>query len=273
MSLIQPLLTSEQQNEIASYINIYRTKNQAPPMMWDNTIATFSQNWSYHLDASNTFVHSNTQLYGENLAYFQGYGKDIMTILKIAVDNWYNEISSYDFNNPGFSEATGHFTCLVWVSSIIFGIGITINPNTYVAVVVFNTAPPGNVIGQFRENVLPTIGAIPVPKLPPVIPEPPQTTIPVTPKPPTPTRPAQPNTKTQLINVLNNLIHQIKTYQKSNVTIPTINIALQLIQTIHLPNETIMDELFYVYYLLQTHHSPMDVLSNVINILNNVSQL
>jgi hypothetical protein len=194
------LLTTAQQNEISTYINIYRTKNQAPPMIWDNNIATFSQTWASHLDSSNFFVHSNNPMYGENLAFFQGYGVDTMKLLKMAIDNWYNEIAYYNFNAPGFSEKTGHFTCLVWLSSITFGMGITINPSTSATVVVFNTAPPGNVIGQFQQNVLPVNGAIPIPSLPPVT--------------PINAPNAPPTGKQQIIITLNNLIHQLKTFQK-----------------------------------------------------------
>jgi hypothetical protein len=261
MNLIQPVLTTDQQIELSRYINIYRTRNQAPPIVWDNKIANFAQKWSYHLDASNIFVHSNTPLYGENLSYFQGYGKDPMTLLKKAIDGWYNEIGLYDFNNPGFSEATGHFTCLVWVSSTAFGMGITINPITSAAIIVFNSSPPSNYIGQFKQNVLPTIGSVPVPKIAPP---------PDTPKPkPTPVL-TGPTKQEQIINLLNHLIHQLKSHQKSNITITTINNILQIMQTIPLPNETILDELFYVYYLLQTHQNPNNVLEFVYTILNNV---
>jgi len=50
---------------------------------------------------------------------------------------------------------TGHFTAVVWRSTTHLGIGVAYNPRARWYVVVANYAPPGNVMGQFRENVLP----------------------------------------------------------------------------------------------------------------------
>jgi hypothetical protein len=91
----------------------------------------------------------------------------MLTLLKKAVDDWYNEYTSYDYNHPGFSEATGHFTCLVWKSSTRFGLGISINNVTTVVDVTMNTSPPGNYAGEFATNVLPSVSiTIPLPPSP-----------------------------------------------------------------------------------------------------------
>jgi hypothetical protein len=164
-------LTADQIAEITNYINDYRAKNQAPPLTWDMNIQPDSQSWSDYLLKNDLFQHSGNTNYGENLAYFQGYGTDLMTLLKLSVDSWYNEISSYNFLNPGFSGATGHFTALVWVSSTKFAMGISIDTTTGSADIVFNTSPPGNVEGQFQTNVLPILEPIPVPN-PPIPPIP-----------------------------------------------------------------------------------------------------
>lgn len=156
-SIRQPVITSDQITEITNYINAYRAKNQSPPLTWDFAIAEFSQQWSYYLVSNNEFKHSGNNLYGENLAYFQGYGSDIMGLLKKSIDLWYEEITLYNFNNPGFSHATGHFTCLVWKSSTKFAMGISINDATNAVDVTMNTSPPGNYAGQYQENVLPVL--------------------------------------------------------------------------------------------------------------------
>ena len=54
--------------------------------------------------------------YGENLA--EGF-----TNITEAVDAWGGEQADYDFNNPGFSEQTGHFTQLVWKATTTVGCG------------------------------------------------------------------------------------------------------------------------------------------------------
>jgi hypothetical protein len=151
----QPVLTSDQITEITNYVNAYRAKNRAPPLIWDTTIAEFSQQWSYYLVSNDEFKHSGNNMYGENLAYFQGYGRDTMGLIKKAIDLWYDEIKLYDFKNPGFSHATGHFTCLVWKSSTHFGMGFSINTATNAVDVTMNTSPPGNYSGRYEENVLP----------------------------------------------------------------------------------------------------------------------
>ena len=205
MSIQQPTITPEQKTEITNYINNYRARHQSPPLTWDETIATFAQQWSFYLLSNNLFQHSGSALYGENLAYFEGYGNDIVVLLKKAIDNWYNEITLYDFTNPGYKQGTGHFTCLVWKSSTKFGMGFSIDPSNNNKVdITFNSEPPGNYQGQFAQNVLAPTGTTPLP-LPTPTPSPTPSPIPI----PTP---AQSN-KTVIIVALYNIIYIIQSNQ------------------------------------------------------------
>lgn len=217
MSIVQPFITSENIIELTKYINHYRARHNSPPVSWDNTIALYAQQWSYTMTNTRTFKHSGSALYGENISYFMGYGNDIMTLMKLAIDDWYNEISLYNFNNPGFSSATGHFTCLVWKSSIKFGMGISFDVTTNQAYVCFNNSPPSNVIGQFQQNVLPLVNPTPLP-IPTPVPTPAPTPVPTplpipTPFPiPTPVPIPVPiqNNKQFIINQLYNIMNQVK---------------------------------------------------------------
>ena len=65
--------------------------------------------------------------------------------------------SNYDFETGDFSMETGHFTQVVWKSSITLGIGKAVVPKggmkcTYI---VARYRPPGNYMGQFQNEVSP----------------------------------------------------------------------------------------------------------------------
>lgn len=202
----QPVLTQAQIDEITAYINNYRVAHQAPPLAWDATISQFAQKWSAYLLNNNLFQHSGSLKYGENLAYFKGYGTDVMTLLKLSVDMWYNEVKLYDFKKPGFSHETGHFTALVWKSSTSFGMGISINPDTGAADITMNLSPPGNVVGEFDKNVLEALAPVVIPPTTPT----PTTIVPEQPPPPAVPSPNNNLTlKADIIHSLYNLINEV----------------------------------------------------------------
>lgn len=74
--------------------NQYRAMNQAGPLTWSSTLADYAQQNA----ASCVFQHTGGP-YGENLA--AGYGS-----ISDAIGAWYNEISDYNFNDPGFSVSS-----------------------------------------------------------------------------------------------------------------------------------------------------------------------
>lgn len=71
-----------------------------------------------------------------------------------ATNDWYNEIRLYDFNNPDYSDETGHFTQLVWKDSERLGAGYALSSDGQSLFVVAQYSSPGNIIGSFAENVL-----------------------------------------------------------------------------------------------------------------------
>lgn len=148
---------SEFEQDILDEHNVKRALHNVQDLQWNNTLAEYAANY-----ASSSFSCDNVQLvhsggpYGENLAAGYSGGKS-------PVDAWYNEIDSYDFSNPGFSESTGHFTQLVWKSSSQVGCAKVTCDNAwkqYTICEYSNTR--GNIIGTdsktgksyFAENVL-----------------------------------------------------------------------------------------------------------------------
>jgi len=90
--------TSSDESTILAAHNAYRAKHSAPALKWNSTLASYAQNWSDGCE----FKHSGGP-YGENLA--MGYAD-----WKSVVAAWYDEEKNYNYNNPGFSASTGHFT-------------------------------------------------------------------------------------------------------------------------------------------------------------------
>ncbi|RUS83069.1 hypothetical protein EGW08_009155, partial [Elysia chlorotica] len=68
---------------------------------------------------------------------------------------WYDEIKDYNWDDPGFSMNTGHFTQLVWKACTHLGIGRSQSTSSGLFVYVANYSPAGNMLGAFQENVLP----------------------------------------------------------------------------------------------------------------------
>jgi len=121
--------------------NEARLRYGANPLLWSKTLAQYAQ----QVVDTCVFAHSNGQ-YGENLA--------IGTSLSCeeAVDLWVDEESEYPPGGvPGFSQATGHFSQVVWKNTLQVGCAFKRCPNGNFVACAYN--PPGNYIGQFAEQV------------------------------------------------------------------------------------------------------------------------
>lgn len=81
------------------------------------------------------------------------------------MDAWYDEISLYDYNDPGFSTETGHFTQLIWNSSVELGCAIVNCNNAWNQYTICEYYPMGNIVGTttertqelFRDHVWPLL--------------------------------------------------------------------------------------------------------------------
>ncbi|KAL0070396.1 hypothetical protein AAF712_002227 [Marasmius tenuissimus] len=131
--------------------NEYRAKYGAAGLSWSD--ALYGDTLKYAQQCK--FQHSNGGgKYGENLAAGTGNAYGFTNGLK----DWMNEASKYDYNHPGFSSETGHFTQVVWKSSKQVACAIancrggTIfqQPSKYI---VCRYTPPGNFKGRYAENV------------------------------------------------------------------------------------------------------------------------
>ncbi len=75
--------------------------------------------------------------------------------MKEAIDNWYSEVSSYNFSQPLLTMGKGQFTQIVWEASTELGIGIAVaerGPDLCFYLVA-NYSPAGNNKYRFIDNV------------------------------------------------------------------------------------------------------------------------
>ena len=117
-------------------------------------MAKYAQDWadkSFRCEKAE-LEHSCTgdycYLYGENLAL--GY-----TGAYDPVDGWYNESKLYDWSNPHYSDATAHFTQIIWKETEELGCIYVTCANNWRQYTICEYNPPGNWRdkGEFKRNV------------------------------------------------------------------------------------------------------------------------
>eukprot|EP00121_Abeoforma_whisleri_P011648 Awhi_evm1s10750 len=155
-------MTQEEATTIINKHNQIRSQYCADTIEWDNDLALEAQQWANHCPSIHSpqasddkicgAVRCNQVTSGENVAW--GY-----STWDQVVDAWYSQVQSYDFNNPGFSDTTGHFTQLVWAASAKIGCAATVGcPGINIAYVCkYSPAGNVNIVGNeacmFRKNV------------------------------------------------------------------------------------------------------------------------
>lgn len=136
--------------------NEHRCKHGVPALRLNQKLSSISQDWAEHLLRSNCLSHNPRARYldtdlGENVAYnFKSSGEVRGSEM---IDQWYNEISDYNFNTHSSHKTTGHFTQLVWKNSKEVGFGLAASNGRHY--LVSNYFPPGNYVGQYKDNVFP----------------------------------------------------------------------------------------------------------------------
>ncbi|XP_057978152.1 pathogenesis-related protein 1-like [Malania oleifera] len=133
------------QNSIGDFLaahNAARKEVGVVPLQWNQTVATYAQNYASQRAGDCTLEHSRGP-YGENIA--EGYGAFSG---KEAVDLWLSEKPNYnhDSNSCQGGECL-HYTQVVWGNSVGLGCARATCANGW-AFVTCNYYPPGNYEGE-----------------------------------------------------------------------------------------------------------------------------
>ena len=138
-------------------VNGYRAQFGAAPVAYNDTLEASADQWAQHLVAAKALQHdasASARNEGENLAFVPlGTSQGGYAWWAAAIGMWFDEVSQYDFNDPGFKYSTGHFTQLVWKATTSIGFGAAVDVKTDMVYVVMRFYPAGNVLGQFAANV------------------------------------------------------------------------------------------------------------------------
>ncbi|AET40702.1 CAP domain-containing protein Ecym_6326 [Eremothecium cymbalariae DBVPG len=133
-------------SQVLNLHNDYRRQHEASMLTWNDTLYKKAQEYANNAVVCNgTLIHSKYP-YGENLAL--GYNSSA------AIAAWYDENKIYNYNQPGFSRSTGHFTQMVWKNTTSIGCAYIICGEYYGQYTICEYDPPGNVEGQYADNVL-----------------------------------------------------------------------------------------------------------------------
>jgi glioma pathogenesis-related protein 2 len=147
-------------SDMLTFHNYYRARHSASPLTISQRLNIIAQSYAEHLASTSKFEHSGNlfqnDILGENL-YMQWISKGHVPVsASAAVKSWYEEIDLYDFKRPNYSEETGHFTQMVWKSTIKMGMGVAVSADGREVYFVTNYYPAGNIVnhGYFETNVL-----------------------------------------------------------------------------------------------------------------------
>ncbi|XP_035785230.1 uncharacterized protein LOC118463076 [Anopheles albimanus] len=148
--------------ECLCWHNEYRMRHGAPALTVSSELCELAKLWANHLASTNELYYQSGTNYGQNI--FCCPANSLLTDLsgQEVATYWYSTNRRYDyFKEPHLLHTnvnTGHFSQMVWRASRYFGVSKSISKTGKLFVVAYYY-PAGNVMGEFRQNVLPPLVA------------------------------------------------------------------------------------------------------------------
>lgn len=165
--------TPELKSNILNYINNLRKKHQAPILKEDVGISRYSQDWANDLAKRNGTDYKKGNKHGKEALILGDWKVDINDSQKVYplfnTEGFLNRyLSLYGLNDypydkePTQEEADKYdpYTRIIWKASDTVGIGCSANyssPTWSTINIVLNFYSTGNILGQYKNNVLKAI--------------------------------------------------------------------------------------------------------------------
>lgn len=154
VSAARQKLRDNMEQQIAEFMRLHndaRAEVGVPPLVWDEGIAAYAQEWADKIAAKDQMDHRPNGKYGENIAgYLPQYGERPVHGAKM----WYDEIKDYHgekIDERNFMKF-GHYTQMVWRTSARVGFGVAMTKKGTVMLVA-NYSPAGNMVGEHPYRV------------------------------------------------------------------------------------------------------------------------
>ncbi|TXG54067.1 hypothetical protein EZV62_019323 [Acer yangbiense] len=163
LALIHPTYAQDSPRDFLNAHNAARAEMGVRNLTWNNTVASYAQNYANQRMGDCKLVHSGGP-YGENLAGSTGNLSG-----KAAVGLWVSEKADYDTitSTCRDDKVCGNYTQVVWQDSKYLGCGAVQCKNGG-SFICCNYDPPGNFLGsrpfEINQRVLSTVYSISVPQ-------------------------------------------------------------------------------------------------------------
>ena len=145
----QPMPAPELEARLLDAHNAARREVGVPDLAWSPALADQARVWAWTLARSGRFEHDTERgAVGENL--WTGWGRRFSP--EEMIQAWTGERQAYvhgafpDVRRPGDTRMVGHYTQMVWRSTIQVGCALVEHDGRQFLACRYS--PPGNVIGQ-----------------------------------------------------------------------------------------------------------------------------